>query len=240
MGIAANIAEAPCTLGLSVGQHSVAGCKAQNEDAIGIRIPNGKLLASKGAAAVIADGVSAAEAGREASETCVSNFLSDYFSTPDVWTVKKSAQQVLTALNRWLYGRGQGYGDNQKGYVTTMSTLVFKSHTAHMFHIGDSRIYRLRDGELEQLTKDHATPISDHQTYLTRAVGLDVRLDVDYRAVKWRWLPTAMTTSAANYFRLKACQTLKLMTWLPHSLNCNCHRCLSKAWSWTGIAWCGN
>ena len=166
---------------LSVGQYSVAGCKAQNEDAIGIRIPEGKLLASKGAAAVIADGVSAAEAGKEASHTCVYNFLSDYFSTPESWSVKQSGQQVLTALNRWLYSRGQGFNDNSKGYITTMSTVVFKSHTAHIFHVGDSRIYRLREGALEQLTTDHSTPVSDNQAYLARAMGLDVRLDVDYQ-----------------------------------------------------------
>jgi serine/threonine protein phosphatase PrpC len=166
---------------LSVGQYSVAGCKAQNEDAIGIRIPDGNLLTTKGAAAVIADGVSAAEAGKEASHTCVSNFLSDYFSTPESWSVKQSAQQVLTALNRWLYSRGQGFNDNSKGYITTMSTMVFKSHTAHIFHVGDSRIYRLRDGALEQLTKDHSTPVSEDHAYLARAMGLDVRLDVDYQ-----------------------------------------------------------
>ncbi|MEH6589852.1 MAG: protein kinase [Halioglobus sp.] len=176
----------PGNLRLSVGQHSVAGRKAKNEDAIGIRIPDGNLLITKGIAAVIADGVSAAEAGREASETCVSNFLSDYFSTPEAWTVKKSSQQVLTALNRWLCARSQGFSENRKGFVTTMSTVVFKSHTAHLFHVGDSRIYRLRDGELEQLTRDHSTPISDHQTYLTRAMGLDVKLDVDYQGLTLR------------------------------------------------------
>ena len=170
-------------LKLSVGQASVAGRKAQNEDAIGIRIPDGNLLTTKGAAAVIADGVSAAEAGKEASHTCVSNFLSDYFSTPESWSVKQSAQQVLTALNRWLYSRGQGFADNSKGYITTMSTVVFKSHSAHIFHVGDSRIYRLRAGTLEQLTQDHSTPVSEDHAYLARAMGLDVRLDVDYQTI---------------------------------------------------------
>jgi serine/threonine protein phosphatase PrpC len=168
---------------LNVGQYSIAGCKAQNEDAIGIRIPTGNLLTTKGVAAVIADGVSAAEAGREASHTCVSNFLSDYFSTPESWSAKQSAQQVLTALNRWLYSRGQGFHDNREGYISTMSTVVFKSHTAHVFHVGDSRVYRLRAGVLEQLTQDHSSRVSNNHAYLARAMGLDVRLDVDYQAV---------------------------------------------------------
>ena len=170
-------------LGFTVAQHSVAGAKPQNEDAIGIRIPEGLTLTNKGAVAVIADGVSAAEAGKEASETCVHNFLSDYYSTPDSWGVKKSTTQVLTALNRWLFGQGRSFTDAQKGYVSTFSTVIFKSQTAHIFHVGDSRIYRLRDNDLEQLTRDHTTFISSEQSYLARAMGLDVKLDVDYRSV---------------------------------------------------------
>ena len=76
-------------LSFTVAQRSVAGKKPQNEDAIGIRLPKDATLINKGAVAVIADGVSAAEAGKEASETCVRNFLYDYYSTPDSWSVKK-------------------------------------------------------------------------------------------------------------------------------------------------------
>ncbi len=170
-------------LAFSIGQSSIAGKKKENEDAIGIRIPKGMLLDNKGAVAVIADGVSAAEAGKEASQTCVTNFLSDYYSTPDSWGVKESTSQVLNALNRWLYSKGQHYINAQRGYVSTFSCVVFKSTTAYLFHVGDSRIYRLRNGELEQLTRDHATRINSEKTYLTRAMGLDVRLDVDFKTV---------------------------------------------------------
>lgn len=166
-------------LTFSVGQYSSAGVKADNEDAIGIRIPEGVLLSTKGAAAIIADGVSAAEAGKEASETCVRNFLVDYFSTPDTWTVKKSTSQVLIALNRWLYSRGREFNEAKKGYVSTFSCIIFKSQAAHIFHVGDSRIYRFRNGKLEQLTRDHRTHISEQESYLVRAMGLDVSLDVD-------------------------------------------------------------
>ncbi|NRB40298.1 MAG: bifunctional protein-serine/threonine kinase/phosphatase [Pseudomonadales bacterium] len=173
----------PNELSFTVGQRSVAGIKKQNEDAIGIRIPAADILRNKGAVAVIADGVSAAEAGKEASESCVHNFLGDYYSTPDSWSVKKSTAQVLTALNRWLYGQGRQFSDAKRGYVSTFSCIIFKSHTAHLFHVGDSRIYRLREGELEQITHDHTTVISADQSYLARAMGLDVKLDVDYHSI---------------------------------------------------------
>ncbi len=170
-------------LTFTVAQSSIAGQKDENEDAIGIRIPTGNLLDNKGAVAVIADGVSTAEAGKEASETCVQNFLYDYYSTPDSWGVKKSTSQVLTALNRWLFSQGRQFQDAQKGYISTFSAIIFKSQTAHILHVGDSRIYRLRQGELEQLTRDHSTFVNQHQSYLSRAMGLDVNLDVDYKSL---------------------------------------------------------
>ncbi|KXO11155.1 serine/threonine protein kinase [Moritella sp. JT01] len=168
----------------TIGQRSVEGIKAHNEDAIGIRIPDDLLLTTKGAVAIIADGVSASEAGKEASETCVHNFLSDYYSTPETWSVGKSTGQVLTALNRWLYSQGRQFADAQKGYLTTLSAIVFKSHAAHLLHVGDSRIYRLRNNNLEQLTRDHTTVVNSKQSYLARAMGLDVTLDVDYKEVE--------------------------------------------------------
>jgi serine/threonine protein phosphatase PrpC len=168
---------------LATGQASAAGVKAVNEDSMGLFVPDGAMLTHKGAAAVIADGVSAAEAGREAAEICVKTFLDDYFATPDSWSVETSAQRVLTAINRWLYGRGSALPDSRRGYVSTLSALVLKSHTGHLFHVGDSRIQRLRAGKLEQLTRDHSTPVDEQQTYLTRAMGMDVKLDVDYQRV---------------------------------------------------------
>jgi len=168
-------------LTFSVGQCSEAGVKDDNEDAIGIKIPQGHLITTKGMVAVIADGVSAAQAGGEASQICVQNFLSDYFSTPESWSVQKSAQQVLSALNCWLYGKSSQFNNEQKGYVSTLDVLIIKSHTAHILHVGDSRVYRFRGGELECLTRDHAIAVSEKQTFLTRAMGLDTSLDVDYK-----------------------------------------------------------
>ena len=165
-------------LRISAGQATDAGAKPANEDCMGLCIPEGHGLTTKGVAAVIADGVSSAEAGREASESCVQGFLADYYSTPESWSVKQSGHAVLTALNRWLYSRGREYQDRHRGYVTTFSAVVFKSHSAHLFHVGDSRIYRLRQGELELLTRDHATRISSEQSYLSRAMGLDVGIGI--------------------------------------------------------------
>ena len=169
------------TTTINAGQYSVAGVKDSNEDALGVRIPAGDLLFDKGLAAVIADGMSGSEAGREAAEACVHGFLTDYFSTPESWSVETSGAKVLTALNRWLYAQGhQEYG-SARGMVTTFSVLVIKSTTAYLFHVGDTRIYRWRDGTLLQLTRDHRTRVRPDKTYLSRAMGIDLNLDIDFK-----------------------------------------------------------
>ncbi len=170
-------------LAIDAGQYSSAGLKENNEDACGIRIPDEPLLTTKGIAAVIADGVSSSAGGREASETCVQGFLNDYYSTPESWVVKTSGQRVLGALNRWLHGQGQHKYRSAHGMITTLSALVIKSCTAHLFHVGDTRIYRLRNGELECLTRDHQLWSAGEKTFLCRAMGADTHVEIDYRSL---------------------------------------------------------
>lgn len=169
-------------LAITLGQYSIAGVKPQNEDFHGAYVPKGTGLDSKGIAVVLADGVSASEGGKEASQIAVRQFLDDYFSTPDSWTVKHAVTKVLGALNLWLYNQGQREYAGNNGLATTFCAVVFKSQTAHLFHVGDSRIYRLRDGQLECLTQDHRIQFGTEQAYLARALGIDARLDVDYHS----------------------------------------------------------
>ncbi|HEC26331.1 MAG TPA: bifunctional protein-serine/threonine kinase/phosphatase [Gammaproteobacteria bacterium] len=159
------------------------GDKDENADAADACIPEGGLIHSKGIAAAIADGMSSSEGGKEASQVSVTGFLTDYFSTPESWTVKTSVQRVLGALNRWLYSQGQVKHDSARGMVTTFSGMVLKSSTAHIFHVGDSRIYRFRTGELELLTRDHRVWVSKERDFLSRAMGIDPSIDIDYRSV---------------------------------------------------------
>lgn len=168
---------------ISIGQHSEAGPKERNDDSYGVVVPGAALLEAKGIAMAIADGMSSSEAAKIASETCVKSFLEDYYATHPSWTVKTSVGRVLLAVNRWLHAQGVASHLSDRGMVTTFSGLVLKSATAHIFHAGDSRIYLLRNGAIEQLTRDHRVRISREREYLSRAVGVDTDLEIDYRAV---------------------------------------------------------
>lgn len=169
-------------LKVSLGACSDKGVKADNEDCYGVKVPDEAQRIHKGIALVIADGMSGSDAGKQASHCCVTSFLSDYYSTPDSWGVKHAGQKILSATNSWLYGQGQRRYESSKGMVTTLSILVFKSTTGHIFHIGDSRIYRLRKGNLELLTRDHRVQVSADKSYLNRAMGIEPHLQADYKA----------------------------------------------------------
>ncbi|HWK48395.1 MAG TPA: bifunctional protein-serine/threonine kinase/phosphatase, partial [Steroidobacter sp.] len=176
----------PVRLKVSLGQHSDKGRKEINQDFHGACLPDDPQLTAKGIAVALADGVSSSNVSQIASEATVKGFLEDYYCTSPAWSVRQSAQRVLMAINSWLYAQtrqSQYRYDQDRGYVCTLSALVIKSTTAHIFHVGDARIYRLRDRSLEQLTEDHRLWLSRETSYLGRALGVNPQLEIDYSAV---------------------------------------------------------
>jgi|SRR5215475_4187887 len=176
----------PRELKISIGQHSDKGRKETNQDFHGVLIPAEPLLSLKGIAIVLADGISSSAVSGVASETAVKGFLTDYYCTSESWSVKTSARRVIAATNSWLHSqsrRGQDPYDRDKGYVCTLSAMVIKSTAAHMFHVGDSRIYRISGNALEQLTDDHRVTVSSEQSYLSRALGINPQIEIDYRTL---------------------------------------------------------
>jgi serine/threonine protein phosphatase PrpC/predicted Ser/Thr protein kinase len=176
----------PRELKISVGQFSDKGAKETNQDFHGVLIPGEPLLSLKGIAVVLADGISSSSVSRVAAESAVKGFLTDYYCTSESWSVRTSAQRVLEATNSWLHSqtRSQYAYDKDRGYVCTLSAMVIKSTTAHLFHIGDSRIYRLSGNTLEQLTNDHRIVISSQQSYLGRALGVNPQIEIDYQMLR--------------------------------------------------------
>lgn len=90
--------------------------------------------------------------------------------------------------------RQQAEDETLAGMGTTLSVLWMSGHFAYIAHVGDSRVYRMRDGKLQQMTDDHSlvgelvragiiTPEqAEHhpnRNVILRAVGTEEDIDVD-------------------------------------------------------------
>jgi len=166
-------------LQLAIGHSSLTGPRERNEDYCGIATPEGQELENKGVIAAVADGIGGHKGGREAAEYTVRGLLSDYFATPDTWGVPRAVETVTTALNRWVIAEGSRNAE-LAGMATTLSVLVLRGRRYYTAHIGDSRIYRLQEGRLLPLTVDHTWEHPELNNVLSRAIGLDPRVLMDF------------------------------------------------------------
>ncbi|HNN46710.1 MAG TPA: bifunctional protein-serine/threonine kinase/phosphatase [Azospira sp.] len=166
-------------LSVDVGHSSLTGPRERNEDFCGVVTPEGPELENKGLVAALGDGLGGHKGGREASEYTVRGLLCDYYATPDTWSVHRAIDKVVTALNRWLLSQS-ARDPELAGMATTLSAVVLRGRRWYSAHIGDSRIYLLRDGALQRLTTDHLWDHPELKNVLSRAVGLDAHLLLDY------------------------------------------------------------
>jgi serine/threonine protein phosphatase PrpC len=162
---------------LDFGQVSLQGRKDTNEDFAAL-VEGRAHDRARGAIAAIADGVSTGGHGREAAQTSVNALVTDYFCTPATWDTTVALDRILSAHNSWLVAmnrrRQPAVG------LTTLTALVLQGQSFTLAHVGDTRAYLLREGRLQRLTTDHVMSQRDLAHQLTRALGLDDHVVVDY------------------------------------------------------------
>ena len=164
--------------------------RENNEDKFEFYVPEDeRALANKGAVYLVCDGMGGHAAGQIASELACKTFIDVYANHPGDSPVVAMTTAVVAA-NRWVFENATN-NPQRKGMGTTLSALILKQDEAYTVQVGDSRVYRLRDGLLEQLTHDHTwtdeairagviTPdeAKNHQYkhVITRAVGTEAQV----------------------------------------------------------------
>jgi eukaryotic-like serine/threonine-protein kinase len=204
---------------ISVGQYSTAGRKDRNDDSYGVLMPESYLLETKGIAMAIADGMSSSEAAKAASETCLKSFLNDYYATHASWTVKTSVGRVLAAVNSWLHSQSVANYRSDRGMVCTFSGVVLKASAAHVFHAGDTRIYHLRGKTIEQLTRDHRTHVARDRNYLSKAIGIALDIEIDYRTLPVETGDVLIFTTDGVHEHLRDSEIRRLIFAAPGNLD---------------------
>ena len=167
---------------VDIGHTSASGARERNED-FAAAVRAGAQEPGRGLIAAVADGVSAGGLGREAAQTTVMSLVQDFHAAPATWETTVVLDRLIGAQNAWLADhnrrRGGPGGDRASG-LTTLTALALQGHTWTVAHVGDTRAWLLRAGELQQLTQDHAIDHPDFRSQLTRAVGLDLAVRADY------------------------------------------------------------
>ena len=132
-----------------------------------------------GLVAALADGMGGAKGGRVAAEVAVRGFIEGCLGQPATLGIARIGARAADAVNRWIHTLGRSDPD-LNGMACTLSALVLCGRSTHLVHVGDSRVYRMRDDELTLLTTDHTLGAPGTTHALTRAVGAQDSLRVDH------------------------------------------------------------
>ncbi len=141
--------------------------------------------------AIVADGMGGHAAGEVASRIAVETISARIAPVNSFWPFQRPQRErelvvgAIRAANDRV--RETAAGDSAlTGMGTTVVVLWVRGRRAHVAHVGDSRIYRFRQGGLVQLTRDHSWPSEDSamRNVLTRAVGAEPAVEVDHRLLE--------------------------------------------------------
>ncbi|WP_416137266.1 protein kinase domain-containing protein [Halomonas sp. HK25] len=213
-------------LSLSYGQAFVAPDRRYHRSSMSVRQPQDGQLNAKGACAVISDSTQRNSMAKQAGDLSVRGFLADYYSTPDHWDVKISATRVLRALNGWCYSQSQCVAEGS--YVSSMSAMIYRGRSAHLFHLGDTLVFRLRGAEFEQLSRDHVTDLGGYR-YPSRALGMDGSIDIDYAQFPVKQGDIFLFTTQAVLGTLMPSEYVQLIRQDASDLNAACDRLAAAA-----------
>lgn len=165
---------------------SAIGGRKENQDS------EGSLLTKFGFLCVVCDGMGGAAGGKTASKMAVTIILNEVANS----AIETPAQALVVAIkkaNHEIYHRSRQQPD-LKGMGTTATALLLNEEKATIAHVGDSRVYQLRDGEKVFRTFDHSkvfemvrrgilteeqARLSEESNIIQRALGIAVDVDVE-------------------------------------------------------------
>jgi len=169
--------------------------RANNEDAVGAFEPtDNHQLRRSGRLYVVADGMGGHQMGEKASAYAVETLLKAYYDTPEI-PPEKRLNDIFQQINQYLITFTRQNFQSGEKMGTTIVVAVVRNETLQVAHVGDSRAYLIRNGEIQQLTRDHtfvnelirANAITEeearqspYRNRLLRSVGgSDAKLEVD-------------------------------------------------------------
>ena len=171
----------------SAGRTDVGLVREKNEDSFLVEPDLGVF--------VVCDGMGGHVGGQVASQTAVATILETVKQGVESATDPDRLATAILAANRAVFKRAKG-DPALHNMGTTVVAIREDNDLVHLCHVGDSRIYRLRQGKFEQVTRDHSlvnlyaeNPAlaakfgPANENVIVRAIGLREEVEVDHRAI---------------------------------------------------------
>ncbi|WP_020600754.1 Stp1/IreP family PP2C-type Ser/Thr phosphatase [Spirosoma panaciterrae] len=167
--------------------------RQNNEDTgLFVRLADEGLRRIKGHLLLVADGMGGHLAGEVASQMAAEIINREYFQHNE--NIEKSLGRAFQVANRQIFDEARQH-DTFRGMGTTCTAIVVHDHQLYFAHVGDSRAYLFKSGQLIQLTQDHtyiqellrkggitpeAAASHPERNVLTQAMGTkaDIRVDL--------------------------------------------------------------
>jgi serine/threonine protein phosphatase PrpC len=192
---------------VDIGHSTERGLRERNEDFVAATTDE-----TRGLIAAVADGVSAGGRGLEAAQTTVMSLVSDYGGAPATWETTVVLDRLIGAQNAWLADHNRRrQGDREGSALTTLTALALQGHSWTVAHVGDTRAWLFRAGQCQLLTQDHTLDHPDLSRGLTRAIGLDDGVRVDYAQGELHAGDTFLLTSDGVHVPLRRERLLELV-----------------------------
>jgi len=166
-------------LHVGVGYATHRGSRAENQDYAAAYVGSNGNGLSIDLVAALADGMGGARGGRVAAEMAVRGFIDACLGQPATLGVARVGAHAANSVNRWIHALGSS-DPALNGMACTLSALVVCGRGTHLVHVGDSRVYRLRDRDLDLLTTDHTLGAPGTSHALTRAMGAQDTLRIEH------------------------------------------------------------
>jgi len=134
--------------------------------------------AGRGIVAAVARGIGDGCRAMEAAQIAVHSLAEGYFGAAATLGPGRAASLALASANAWMFS--QSRADPNHSMAASLTALIFVGRHVRIIHVGDCRVYRKRGRQLVPLTTEHVRPLPNGPGQLSRSVGGDAELHIDY------------------------------------------------------------
>ena len=184
--------------------------------------------------AALADGVGGHGHGEDASRMAVETALKKFHEAKPETAANEIIWQMFNSANQAVYDAGLQSGEKDR-MATTLTISIFCNDDVNIGHVGDCRAYVVQQGRIRRITNDHSyvamqlklgllseqeAMVSQLKSLLTRSIGHDLTIQVDYFNVKVNGGDYLIQCTDGLYSHVTESEMLDIVTSVPPDEAC--------------------